>query len=106
MAIDCDDLGDDLQITKITRQAAGTGTWVCGTLDGFRSEALVFPTHADDPEWELDQSQISKLRIKDVETNREAFNWDRGAVVPAADDATHAVVDFLAAGLSDLVCAS
>ncbi len=39
MATDCDDLGDDLQITKITRRAAGMGTWVCGTLNEYRFNA-------------------------------------------------------------------
>ncbi len=106
MTTDCDDLGDDLQITRITRQAAGTGTWISGTLSGHRFDALVFPAHADNPEWELGQSQISKLWIKQVETNREVFNWDRGADVPAADETTHAIVDFLAAGLAHLVFGS
>ncbi len=103
MATDCDNLGDDLQITKITRQAAGTGTWVCGTLNGYRFEALVFPAHAENADWELGRSQISKLWIKGLADNQTVFNWDRGQDVPAADDATYAVVDFLAAGIADLV---
>ncbi len=106
MKTECDDLGDDLEITEITRQAAGTGTWVRGTLDGFRFEALVFPAHADDPAWELGQSQISKLWVKRLADQQTVFNWDRGQDIPAADEATHAVVDFLAAGLADLVYAS
>lgn len=103
---DASDIGDDLQIHKITRQDAGNGTWVRGTVAGHRFEALVFPGHADDPEWELGKSRISKLWIKRLETNREVFNWDRGADVPASDDTTHAIVDFLAAGLAHLVYGS
>lgn len=106
MATDCDDLGDDLAINKITSRAAGSGTWVCGTLNGFRFDALVFPAHAENADWELGQSQISKLWIKRLSDQQTVFNWDRGQDVPAADDATHAVVDFLAAGLADLVYAS
>lgn len=87
------DIGDDLQIRKITRQAAGAGKWAIGSVAGHHFEALVFPAHADDPEFELGQSQISKLWIKRIEADREVFNWDRGADVPAADDTTHAVVD-------------
>ena len=45
------DVGHDLEITKTTRRAAGAGTWVCGTLSGHRFEALVFPEHAENPEW-------------------------------------------------------
>lgn len=97
------DIGDDLQIKNVKRQAAGAGTWVRGTLAGHKFEALVFPGHADDPEYELGQSQISKLWIKRIETGSEVFNWDRGADVPAADEKTHAIVDFLAAGLAHLV---
>ena len=52
------DVGFDLEITKVTRQAAGAGTWVCGTLSGHRFEALVFPEHAADPEWEIRDSRI------------------------------------------------
>lgn len=100
------DIGDDLRILKITRQGAGNGTWVRGTIAGHRFDALVFPGHAEMPEWELGQTQISKLWIKRIETNREVFNWDRGADVPAADETAHAIVDFLAPGLAHLVYGS
>ena len=55
------DVGHDLEITKTTRRASGGGTWVCGTLSGHRFDALVFPEHADNPEWEIGDSRISKL---------------------------------------------
>ena len=103
---DTSDLGDDLEILKITRQGAGNGTWVSGKIAGQGFDALVFPDHAEIPEWELGQTQISKLWIKRIESNREVFNWDRGADVPATDETTHAVVDFLAAGLAHLVYGS
>ena len=95
------DLGDDLRITKKTRQAAGAGTWVCGTIAGHRFDALVFPEHAENPEWELGDSRISKLWVQRLADRQEVFNWDRGADVAAAD----AVVDFLSVGLADLAYA-
>jgi hypothetical protein len=66
MTSDCHDLelGDDLHITKISRRAAGAGTWVCGTIAGHRFDALVFPEHADNPDWEIGDSRISKLWVQ------------------------------------------
>jgi len=95
------DVGHDLEITKTTRRAACAGTWVSGTLSGHRFEALVFPEHADNPEWEIGESRISKLWIQRLADKREVFNWDRGADVPAADDVARAIADFLAGGLAD-----
>ena len=66
-----DDIGDDLRITKTTRRAAGSGTWVCGTLHGHRFDALVFPEHAENAEWELGDSRISKLWIKRLAGRRD-----------------------------------
>ena len=95
------DVGFDLEITKVTRQAAGAGTRACGTLSGHRFEALVFPEHAADADWEIGDSRISKLFIRRLEEKRIVFNWDRGADVPAADELTGMIVDFLAGGLAD-----
>ena len=100
MTIDDLDL-DDLRILKTTRRAAGNGTWVCGTIAGYRFDALVFPEHADNPEWELGASRISKLWIAQIKNKKTVFNWDRGLDIPAASDKTQAVVDFLAAGLAE-----
>jgi len=58
------DVGHDLEFTKITRQAAGAGTWICGTMSEHRFDALVFPEHAADPEWEIGDSRISKLWVQ------------------------------------------
>ena len=99
------DVGDDLEITKITRRYSGAGTWVCGTLNGHRFSALVFPEHAENPEWEIGDSRISKLWIQRLADRRQVFNWDRGADVPAADQTVACIVDFLAGGLADYVYA-
>src|ERR1700704_5782561 len=95
------DLGDALTITKTSRQAAGAGTWVCGTIAGHRFDALVFPEHADNPEWEIGDSRISKLWVQRLADRQEVFNWDRGADVPAADPVAAAIVEFLCDGLAD-----
>ena len=97
------DLGDDMVITKTMRRAAGTGTWVCGRLHGHRFDALVFPEHATNREWELVDSRISKLRVQRLADRRTTFNWDRGPDAPSANGVTQAIVDFLAAGLADHV---
>jgi len=99
------DLGYDLEITQRSRRASGAGTWVTGTLHGHRFEALVFPEHAENPEWEIGDSRISKLWIQRQADKREVFNWDRGADVPAADNTAAQIVDFLAGGLADHIYA-
>jgi hypothetical protein len=95
------DVGEDLQITKTTRRNAGNGTWVSGTLNGHRFDALVFPEHAEVAEWEIGDSRISKLWLQRIADNAEVFNWDRGADRPAADETAAAIVDFLCAGLAE-----
>jgi hypothetical protein len=105
MTTDDDDLdvGHDFQLKRLTRHTAGSGTWVTGTLSGHRFDALVFPEHATNCEWEIDDSRISKLRIQRLADQREVFNWDRGADVDANDDLTKAIVDFLIGDLADYI---
>ena|SRR5687768_9671572 len=99
------DLGYDLEITQRSRRASGAGTWVSGTLMGHRFEALVFPEHAENPEWEIGDSRISKLWIQRQADKREVFNWDRGPDRMAVDDTTLQIVAFLADGLADFIYA-
>ena len=93
------EIGDDLEITKTNRRTYSGGAWVSGTLHGHKFEALVFPEHAENAEWEIGDSKISKLWIQ--RDRKTVFNWDRGADVPAADQTVQAIVDFLCAGLAD-----
>ena len=95
------DLGDDLEITKVTRRASGAGTWVIGRLSGHRFDALVFPEHAAVADYEIGDSRISKLWLQRLEDERTVFNWDRGQDVPAATPEAKAIVDFLCAGLAE-----
>lgn len=95
------DLGEDLAITSRRKRSWGGGTWVAGTIEGHRFEALVFPEHADQAEYELGESRISKLWVQRLADRQTVYHWDRGEDVPAADDLTRAIVDFLAAGIAD-----
>src|SRR5690242_10545631 len=99
------DLGDDLHITKKTRQAAGAGTWVCGTIAGHRFDALVFSEHAENPEWEIGDSRISKLWVQRLSDKRCVYHWDRGEDCPALTGEATAIADFLCAGLAEHIYA-
>ena len=99
--LDVTDIDEDLRITKTTRRCAGGGTWVTGTIAEYRFEALVFPEHADHPQWELGDSRISKLWLSLIANKETSFHWDRGMDMPAASKKAQAIVDFLAAGLAD-----
>jgi hypothetical protein len=97
------DLGDDLEFIRCRERDAAPGTWVSGTIVGHRFDALVFPEHADNPDYELDESRVSKLWLQRLADKRTVFNWDRGLDVPADTDLAKAIVDFLCAGLADAV---
>jgi hypothetical protein len=97
------DLGYDLEITKTTRRASGAGTWVCGTIAGHRFDALVFPENAENPEWEIGDSRISKLWLQRLADKRTVYAWDRGEDSPALTGEAAAIVDFLCAGLAEAI---
>jgi len=99
------DVGDDLNITKIERRVMGGGAWVRGTLNGYRFDALVFPGHAENPEYEIGDSKISKLWVQRLADKQQVFNWDRGMDVPAQTPEAQSIVDFLCAGLADHIFA-
>jgi hypothetical protein len=96
------EFGDDLTFTSQQSRPAG-GTWVIGLVAGHRFHALVFPEHAESPDYELGASRISKLWVQRIAGGRVVFNFDRGEDIPPADAAAGAVVDFLAAGLAEHV---
>ena len=98
------EIGDDLEITQTLRRAAAAGgTWIAGRLNGHRFEALVFPAHAEHREWELDDSQISKLWIERLADHVTIAHFNRGWDVRPTSDEAQALVDFLAAGLAEHV---
>ena len=95
------DLGEKLEITKTTRQAGGAGTWVIGRIAGHRFDALIFPEHADNPDYELGDSRISKLWIRREADKQTVLNFDRGWDIRPVTEMAAAVADFLAAGLAE-----
>ena len=99
--IDAFDIGDDLQITKTTRRAAGAGTWVIGTIAGYKFNALVFPEHADCPDYELGDSRISKIWLQRLSDKTCVANFDRGWDIHPSTKIATVIVDFLAAGLAE-----
>ena len=94
-------IAEDLRITKTTRRASGAGTWVCGTTMGHRFSALVFPEHAENPDYEMDDSRISKLWIRRESDRQVVCNFDRGWDIRPSSELAEAIVDFLAAGLAE-----
>lgn len=98
-----DDLGHDLTLTQTTRRAAGAGRWARGLVGGYRFDALVFPEHADNPDYEIGDSRISKLWVQRLADRVTVYNWDRGLDVPAVDATVQQIVDFLSAGLAECV---
>lgn len=94
-------LGDDLRITKTTRRAAGAGTWVIGTIAGHRFDGLVFPEHAECPDYELDESRISKLWLQRFSDKTCVANFDRGWDIRPTTKTAQTIVDVLAAGLAE-----
>ncbi len=98
-------MGDDLEVTRTSRRPAGSGACVSGTASGHRFDALVFPEHAVNPDWEIGDSRISKLWVQRLSDERTVFNWDRGLGVPPTDGAAAGIIDCLATGLAELVYA-
>ena len=104
--IDGSDLLDSLDITKVERRTSAGGTWVVGTMGGHRFDALVFAEHAECPEYELDDSRISKLWVQRLADRATVFNWDRGADIEPATPVAAKIVGLLAAGLAEHIYGS
>ena len=95
---------DTLEVAKVERRKhGGGGTWVTGTIAGHAFEALVFPEHAEDPAFELDDSRISKLWLQDGATGNQVAAFERGWDRQPTTDAARAIVGLLAAGLAEHV---
>ena len=99
-----DDLGDSLKITKTEgRQLNAPGTWVSGTIAGHAFQVLVFEGHAENEEYELGTSRISKLWLRRQADRQVVANFDRGWDVEPTTDIAREIVDFLAAGIAEHV---
>jgi hypothetical protein len=101
-----DDLAYDFETTRISRQReGGAGVWVTGRISDHRFDALVFPEHAENPEYELGLSRISKLWVRRNSDKATVLNFDRGWDVRPTTEVAAQIADFLAAGLADHVFA-
>jgi hypothetical protein len=100
--LDDRELGHDVDITKATRRRgpAGDRTWVSGTIAGHRFEALVFPDHASNRDYEIEDSRITKLLLQQQADQKTVYHWDRGLVVAAQNPAAQRIVAFLCDGLA------
>jgi hypothetical protein len=94
-------IADSMKITKIQPRTSAPGTWVHGTADGYRFQALVFPEHAVFESYEYGRSRISKLWVQRLADRETTFNFDRGLDVDVQDEKTEAIVGLLAANLAD-----
>ena len=97
------DLGDDLRITRKKRRNVDAGTWVDGTIHGHRFSALVFPEHAENANWEIGDSRISKLWLQRRDDRVMVYHWDRGLSVAAVGATAEAIVGYLCDGLAEYI---
>ena len=99
-----DALGESLEIKKVDGKRYA-GRWVVGLIYGHEFSVLVFPEHAEYPDYELGESRISKLWLKRLSDGETVFNWGRGMDVEAADKTAQAIDDFLCSGLAEYIFA-
>ena len=98
------DIAYDLKITKTEgRQLNAPGTWVSGTIAGHAFQVLVFEGHAENEDYELGTSRISKLWLRRQADRQVVANFDRGWDIEPAIDTAREIVDFLAAGIAEHV---
>jgi hypothetical protein len=74
---------------------------VIGTIAGHRFDVLVFPEHAECPDYELGNSRISKIWLQRIADKATVANFDRGWDIRPTTKIATAIVDFLAAGLAE-----
>ena len=96
------DLLDTLKIAKISKRKSAPGSWVTGTIGGHRFEALVFPEPAENPEYEIPGSNMSKFWLADAAGHAVAC-FDRGWELKPATETAQRITDLLAAGLAETV---
>ncbi|MCC6907040.1 MAG: hypothetical protein IT430_03785 [Phycisphaerales bacterium] len=102
--IPADEILDDLRITKNEGRRGGAGgRWVAGCLARHEFEALVFPEHAESPDYEMDQSRISKFWLRDQLTDQVVCEFDRGWSIKPSTAAAKNITGLLAHGLADYV---
>jgi hypothetical protein len=97
-----DDLLGTLRLHVGKTRGVG-GRWVSGTIGGHEFEALVFPEHAESESYELGQSRICKVWLRDQNTKTTVANFDRGWDIEPTTEMAKRLIDLLAAGLAETV---
>lgn len=98
------DIGHDLEITKVEPRKGINGTWIVGTLHGYWFEALAFEDHAECESYELGRSRISKLMIVKRPERIAVVDFDRGwCIRPPIDSEAAEIAAHLETGLVDFV---
>jgi hypothetical protein len=105
-ANDAEALLETLQMRTKQRDCGVGGTWVRGTIGGHRFDALVFPDHADHPDYELGNSRISKLWVRRNSDRQVVAYFERGWDLRPTTPVAEQIVELLAAGLATAVFAS
>ena len=93
------DVGDDLQITRTVRHAAGSGTWVAERWPGIASTPWCSPSTPRTRTGRL--AKAASLWIQRLVDKNTVYNWVRGADIQPADEMAGQIVDFLAGALAD-----
>lgn len=91
-----------LRFTNTTPRATG-GTWIRGSIGGHTFGALVFREHAETPAYELGDSRISKLWVREQGATATVAEFDRGWSLKPTTPAAAQITDLLAAGLAEHV---
>jgi hypothetical protein len=94
-------IGHDFVITGIRPWGEGPTCWVSGFIHQHSFCAKVYPLHAANPDWEIGDSRISKLELCNLASERPVYVWDRGLCSRPPSPLVRAIVDFLAANLSE-----
>lgn len=96
--------GKVVSVTRIDKSTSG-GKFISGYVGPYKFSALVFAEHAENPEWEIGRSRISKLLVSERQSSgwRAVYNWDRGLDmgIPPASENVQAVVDLVCGFAAD-----
>ena len=63
----------------------------------------MFPEHAENLEWEIGNSRISKLFVERLADGQTVYAWDLGESCPALTGEATEIVEFLSAALADVI---
>lgn len=79
------------------------GVWVRGECNGLYFDALVFEEHAENEEYEIGRSRISKLLVRAEKFGKVLYNWDRGLDVEAVNQQASVAVATICGLLAERV---